>query len=258
MAYQTEVAEKLVREHSKVQFDLERLFIKTYQSSKDAGNPESQEHVLHGAGRRLKLIRRCLSNVFENFPPTTTKRISADSLDEVQISLHAFVMNLYGFFENLAWAYILRHGLLAQVGDRRGVGLFLKSTQKHLPATLKDYLTSPTMETWHKDYLKSYRDALAHRIPLYIPPCTLTPEEGERFNTLEREKFESLVPEKLDRFDEIRKEQASLGSACTFFLHSFDGTDSSKPVQLHPQMLCDAMSVVEFGELYFAHWHESA
>lgn len=258
MAYETKTAEKLVREHSQVQRDLEGLFLKTVRAGQSTESPRAKEQLLHGAGRRLKLLRRCLSNVFENFPPSATKPIPSNALDEVQISLHAFVMNLYGFFENLGWAYVLRHNLESQIGDRMGIGLFKKATQKHLPATLKDYLTSTTMETWHKEYLKNYRDALAHRIPLYIPPCTLTPEEGERFNALEREKFECFTPERLDRLDEIRKEQASLGSACAIFLHSFEGEDRSKAVQLHPQMLCDAMSVAECGELYFKHWHESA
>ena len=206
----------------------------------------------------MKLLRRCLSNVFVLFPPSTAKPLPSDDLDEVQISLHAFVMNLYGLFENLAWAFVLRHDLEAKIGDRRGIGIFLKSTQQHLPSVLNTYLTSKTMVTWHKDYLKNYRDALAHRIPLYIPPSVFTPEEGERFNALEQEKLDCLNSRNLDRFDQIRVEQAALGSPCFMFLHSFEGEGSPKPVQLHPQMLCDAKTVLEFGALYFSHWHEHA
>jgi hypothetical protein len=34
-------------------------------------------------------------------------------LADVQINLHAFVMNLYGIYDNWAWAYVLRHDLEA-------------------------------------------------------------------------------------------------------------------------------------------------
>jgi hypothetical protein len=67
--------------------------------------------MLHGVGRRLKLLGRCVRNVFHLFPPSRTIPLASDDLDEVQISLHAFVMNLYGLFENLAWAFVLRHDL---------------------------------------------------------------------------------------------------------------------------------------------------
>ncbi|WP_166807752.1 hypothetical protein [Candidatus Chlorobium masyuteum] len=256
MVYQLTAVDKLQQEHSMVQADLVEIYIKTCQAGNSVGNTRAREYLLHGAERRVRLLRGCLSNVFKQFPPDATKPITSEALEEVQISLHAFVMNLYGFFENLAWAYVFRHDLVKVIGDRRKIGMFLRSTQEHLPKVLSDYLTSTTIVAWHNDYLKNYRDSLAHRIPLYIPPSELTQDEAQRINALEKEKFECLNKSQLDRFDEIRTEQASLGTASTVFLHSFEDEEASKPVQLHPQMLCDAMTVAEFGSLYFMHWHE--
>jgi len=258
MIYHPDLVDSLLREHASVQAEFQALFLRAVASADSAGNPRAKEHMLHGVARRMKLLRRCLSNVFQLFPPNATSPLASEDLDEVQISLHAFVMNLYGLFENLAWAFVLRHDLEAKTGGRRGIGLFLRSTQQHLPPVLADYLTSQTMVTWHTDYLKNYRDALAHRIPLYIPPSTLTPQEGERFTALEHEKFECLKLQKFDRLDQIRAEQASLGSACPMFLHSFEDEGKPKPVYLHPQMLCDAKTVLEFCPKYFSSWHERA
>lgn len=257
MSYSPNAVESLLHEHDSVQAELQALFIRAVGVGCDIEG-DAKEHILHGAGRRMKLLRRCLANVFVRFPPSTTRPLASDDLDEVQISLHAFVINLYGLFENFAWAFIFRHDLEDKIGNRRGVGLFLESTQKYLPPVLKAYLTSKTMVTWHQDYLKNYRDALAHRIPLYIPPSVFSPDEGERFSALEQEKLVCLRKGNFDRLELIRIEQAALGSPCFMFLHSFEGEGSPKPVQLHSQMLCDAKTVLEFGALYFSNWHERA
>jgi hypothetical protein len=50
------------------------------------------------------------------------------------------------------------------------------------------------MQTWYTEYSKNYRDALAHRIPLYVPPSALNKEEQEEYMLLEKQlwNFNSL------------------------------------------------------------------
>jgi len=38
------------------------------------------------------------------------------------------------------------------------------------------------------------------------------------------------------------------------FLHEFSG--GSKPVLLHPQIICDAMTVVDFGKRFYEQWRQ--
>ncbi|MFH1022337.1 MAG: hypothetical protein V1809_03005 [Planctomycetota bacterium] len=246
----------LLREHNAVQLELEQLSLSVVVAGQSISNVRVQEYMLRGAGRRLRLLRRCLSNVFRLFPPTIQMPVSWDTLDEVQINLHAYVINLFGLFENLAWSFVLRHELELKIGDRKKIGFFSESTQKYLPPKLKDYLNSSTTVTWHKEYLKNYRDAMAHRIPLYIPPAVFTPEEGDRYAELEQAKAESIRHQDWDRIGQIKTEQARLGSACLVFLHSFSDDARPRPIYLHPQMLCDAKTVLEFCLLYLVHWHE--
>jgi hypothetical protein len=167
-------------------------------------------------------------------------------------------MNLYGVFDNWAWAFVLRHQLEGETGGKRGIGLFNKKTTKHLPSPLRDYLSSATITNWHDNYLKSFRDALAHRIPLYIPPAEYTTEEGERCSSLEREKAELINSMQLDRLDELYAEQEKIGSPSFVFLHAYAEDDPPKPILIHPQLLSDAGSIVEFGTLFLKHWHERA
>jgi hypothetical protein len=167
-------------------------------------------------------------------------------------------MNVYGFFENLAWAFVHHHGLEGQIGKRTNIGLFLKSTQIFLPEVLAKYLRSKTIVTWHDEYLKNYRDALAHRILLYIPPLVLRPGEDKKFKELEIREIECIRNQCWDQLEELREQQANLGVAAPMFLHSFSEGDKLRPVYLHPQMLCDAMTVVEFGNLFFENWTQRA
>ena len=258
LPYPAELVATLLQEHTAVQSELQRLFLEAVQAGQSLTDGRAKEHMLQGAGRRLKVLRRCLANVFRLFPPSKATPLDSEDLDEVQISLHAFVINLYGLFENLAWCFVLRHGLETEVGDRRRIGMFLKSTQQYLPSPLRSYLTSDTLLIWQNEYLKNYRDSLAHRIPLYIPPATYTPEQEQRYHTLDTSEWESIRLQQWDRLEEIRREKATLGSACPMFLHSYTDDGRARPVYLHPQMLCDAKTVLEFCGLYFAHWHERA
>lgn len=238
--------------------DLQTLFLGCVTHGQTVNNARAREHMLHGAARRLGVIRRSVENIFNLFPPSLDRPLARDALDDIEINLHAFVINLNGIFDNWAWAFVLRHDLESDIGDRRNVGLFKGKTQRLLPATLKEYLESMTMTQWHEHYLKSYRDALAHRIPLYLPPAEWTQEESEHYNRLEAEKIECIKSMRWERLEAVRAEQGKIGRPCLTFLHAFSKEEASRPVYLHPQLLCDSKAVVEFGTKYLGAWHERA
>lgn len=258
MRYSTELAASLPGQHRAVQSELEQLFLTAVTAGQSLTNDRAKEYMLHGVGRRLKLLRRCLANVFRLFPPSRTNPLDSDECDEAQISLHAFVMNLYGLFENLAWCFVLRHELEAELGDRRRIGMFLNSTQQYFPSPLRNYLTSETLIKWQNEYLKSYRDSLAHRIPLYIPPAAYTPEQEQQYHVLDRSEWESIRLQQWDRLEEIRNKKLTLGYACPVFLHSYSEEGRARPIYLHLQMIVDAKTVLELCGVYFSHWHKRA
>ncbi len=179
-----------------------------------------------------------------------------DSLHDVQINLHAFVINVFGVFENFAWAFVHRHNLLPAIGRPVNVSMFKDATRQHLPIAVEDYLSSDRITRWHAEYLKNYRDALAHQIPLYIPPKTMTKDEGERFNALEAEKWGLAGRADWDRINAISAEQDAIGSPCFTFLHSLEEGAASRPLRLHPQVISDSNTVIDFGRRFLASWHE--
>jgi hypothetical protein len=162
--------------------------------------------------------------------------LEASALYDTQINLHAFFANVYGLFDNCAWAFVYRHQLDDLIRDRRRVGMFNSALACHLPKPIMDVVE--TSRPWFDDYLRGYRDALAHRIPVYIPPSELSPGDGERFNALEREKIACLRTHDFDRINAIGREQAALSRPSFMFVgsHSIgeDEKPESQPLYLHP------------------------
>lgn len=151
-------------------------------------NKKAQEYLMQGAGRRIKILSRCIDNVFKIFPLEKKDLLSSNELADLTINLHAFFVNTSGIFDNLGWIFVHENNLFGKPKEGKinklGVGLFNEKTQEHLNQKLKAYLTSERTQTWYNDYSKNYRDALAHRIPLYVPPAGLTDDEVAEYQTL--------------------------------------------------------------------------
>ena len=131
MSFSVEQLAQLDEEFERVRRLLQDLKLRVVAEgqAQDAGS-RLREHLLHGAGRRLGVLLRAIENVFALFPPSTTKPLSSDALADVQINLHAFVLNSFGIYDNWAWAYVLRHDLEAVIGDPRRIGLFQDATRR--------------------------------------------------------------------------------------------------------------------------------
>ncbi len=257
MPYSPALLVKLEHDQNLLMPSLHELQINLTLAGEKSGVPHVKEFLQQGAARRISVMRRCVENIFTMFPPARSKPpLPRDVVFDTQINLHAFVMNLYGFYDNLGWAFVLRHNLLKRVGGRQGVGLFESRTQEFLPSALKTYLTSLTMTTWHQQYLKNYRDALAHRIPLYIPPALFSTEDTDLYRQLEEEKQACIRDYRWDRLEEIYQEQDDIGLAAAQFLHSFGIDGPAQPLSLHPQVVSDGKAVVEMGELFLGHWEK--
>jgi hypothetical protein len=243
-----EQAARTRREYERVAAHLRELPLELlYRVRPKLTSERAQEYFSQGIGRRLGLIVRCLENVFRIFPPERTVLLSREELTDVQINLHAYVINIYGILDNIAWTYVLEKGVQDSIkSGRAGVGLFAKQTQEHLPDRLVAYLS--TLSEWFNDYAKNYRDALAHRIPLYVPPFSVTNGNEAKYRDLERQIWERIVAHDFEAVDRLKDEQASLGTVCAVYIHSYSDADASGPVALHPQMICDAMTVIQLLE----------
>lgn len=256
MAFSPKQCIELQKERRSVSSQFNELLLTGITQSQALAQPDVQKHLNHGVGRRISVIKKALEAIFQLFPPSTNRPLKRDVLSDVQINLHAFVLNVSGIFDNWAWAFLFRHGLIGALRDRRNVSIFKEETQRLLPTPIQNYLLTSDISKWHEQYLKGYRDALMHRIPLYIPPASWTDEDKEKYDRLEDEKAACIRTSQWDRLDKVWNEQDNIGSPCFMFLHEYSPDAKARPLVLHPQLLSDSKTVLEFGNLFYASWHE--
>lgn len=176
---------------------------------------KAQEHLFHGALRRLKLIRYAIKNIYKLFPLDQISPLKEDALSNVTISLQSMSVNISGFFDNLTWMYVYEKSIQYKKITEVNFWVFVK--KKLFPEKFCDYVSSTRFIKWHDAHAKQYRDTLAHRIPLYVPPYSVT------------DKGNIAVP--------IYRESI---------------LDSGKSVMFHPQIIADFNTVDEISKNYLS------
>ncbi|MGE6743386.1 hypothetical protein ACQKGC_24235 [Allorhizobium pseudoryzae] len=221
----------------------ENLVIRSYK------NERSRTLAAQGAARRLSTLIRCIEQVYSLLPPDalSPKRIN---IDDAAIWLQAFMINTYGVIDNFArvwvWEADIQHKGRPLAPMKIGLTPDNTIVRASLSAEMQSYLT--TTNGWF-GYLENYRHALAHRVPLYIPPRSMDDNAAKKWKQLEAESVEALKVRDWDRYKQLRGQQSQLGTYQPWMMHSFGPHENDgNPVLFHPQMICDLATVVEIGE----------
>lgn len=203
------------------------------------GTDRGREYAHQGFSRRIGVLRRCIENLFDIIPPERADVPSRQELRDAEINIQAFMANCYGCVDNLAW--IINFEKKLNLG-RRKVGMRTHNAELRaaVSSELRTYLDG--LERWF-DYLIDYRDALAHRIPLYIPPGMVPQDKVDEYNELQRQINAALLkPYEYARFS---REQEQLLVFQPFIAHS--AQEHSGLPFFHTQMLSDFATVEELG-----------
>jgi hypothetical protein len=112
-----------------------------------------------------------------------------------------------------------------------------------LSAGFQDYLVK--LDAW-LDYIIEYRDALAHRIPLYVPPGGVPTRHVNAYNALEQDIQEALyVRGDAYEYERLLAEQNKFVIFQPLISHSI--TETTAHFAFHVQMVVDFMTVDEMG-----------
>lgn len=223
------------------------LAVKLVQLASRFPDDRARQFANEGVGRRLRTIDRCVTNIFQLYPPDRTDHLSMEECDDIAIQLQAFAINVYALFDNVAWVCVLLSK--AQLSPLQ-IGPFKAQTMPHLPPALAAFLAESRVTTWHQVYGKAYRDATAHRLPIYLPSRAYTQEEGARWTELDAALMDTMrqmgepgtadeIDARLERHHELQSERDALGSNSLLMALTLNGADAEKPVFLHPQVLAD-------------------
>lgn len=208
----------------------------------------AREFATHGFLRRLKLLNRCIGNVFEMLPPDRIELPETDQLTDAAINIQAFVFNTFGCLDNLAWAWVSEKDLKKPDGSPIpnkwiGLGKANASIRDSLSTDFRTRLEE--FDEWF-DILENYRHALAHRIPLYIPPSILTDDKKADYRDLDDQMAKAYSNQDFDEYGRLSAKQGTLAVFHPFMTHSFE--ENAPKVVFHAQLLADFATVEEIGQ----------
>jgi hypothetical protein len=210
-------------------------------------NSRAKEFSTQGYPRRLKIIVRCIDNVFRIIPPDRSALPSRDELSDTTINIQGFVFNVFGSIDNLAWILVLEKG--RKLPDGRpipdthiGLGPNNKGVRATLSKEFQNYLTR--LDNWFA-HITDLRHALAHRIPLYIPPYVIQAADEIAYKDFEAKMADAIRKHDFASYDQLSVEQMKLGRFRPWVQHSFE--ENAVPIVFHAQMLADFNTVEELG-----------
>lgn len=201
-----------------------------------------REYGKHGLARRISTLRHCVGQVFAAVPPTVALPNRTELMDAT-VGLQSFFINVVGSLDNLARIWVHESGLFDGVEvPRTHVGLGPKNTRirESLPREFLQIVEE--FEAWF-GYVENYRHALAHRIPLYIPPRQYRPSEWDEWSRLDVLRWTAIREHRWDDVEPLENLMHEIGTFAPIMMHSFE--EPSTPVAIHPQILCDLASVLK-------------
>ena len=141
-------------------------------------NERAREYSLQGFSRRVRILVRCIHNVFAILPPERDDPPTMEENADATISIQTFMINVFGAIDNLAWIWVCEKNVTDDEGNslpNRYVGLGARNSRvrKSFSKEFQEYLE--TMAEWFEG-MGDFRDGLAHRFSSYIPPYTITQE----------------------------------------------------------------------------------
>jgi hypothetical protein len=217
----------------------EKMCMRTYKAERGA------EYAKHGFCRRLETLVRSIDRVYELLPPDQEVIPERDVVVDAAIAIQAFTMNAFGCLDNIAWIWVYEKDIKNGDGtelQRKHVGLRKRKVHDKLTKDFQAYLG--TKQEWFED-LVDFRDSLAHRIPLYIPPYVVPKANVEKYNALEKAKWAEPAKSDPVEYEKVVAAQLKLCQFVPGMMHSI--FEESPQVEFHSQLLNDYVTIDEHG-----------
>lgn len=226
---------------SKIQPDFDELRLRFLTRS--YRTEPAKEFTTHGFLRRVSMLEHCIDRIFQTCPPESKE--SPENLSDTTLFIQAFIFNLFGALDNLAWIWVSERGVTKPDGEELsrgmvGFGPKCKFVRRSLSPEFRAYLES--IKGWF-DEIEGFRHGLAHRIPLYVPPYVVPRANHERFDELQDQINAAIASRRHKDYDRLSAEQNALGHFSPVMKHSY--TDSKTALAFHSQILHDWVTLRE-------------
>ena len=211
----------------------------------------AREHADQALARRLGTLTRCIERTFDLLPPDLAVIPERATTLDASINIQAFVMSAFGCCENIAWIWVHERDVRLPDGQplpaaRVGLGTNYPLVRAALSPGFREYLDRRA--DWFAQ-LKDFRDALAHRIPLYIPPYTVHPDDAGQYQALEAAANRALRSHDFEGYERFQAEKMGLARFQPIMAHSLTG--DAGIVVFHFQLLADFGTIEEMAGVLF-------
>ena len=201
----------------------------------------NSQHMVYRGGSRL--MYHCIERVFAILPPEREEHPSIEELVDA-----ALMFNAFACLDNLAWIWVCEQKLTTDRGEdippmKVGLGKKCRVIRRSLPTDFQKHLKS--LDAWF-DHLENFRHALAHRIPLYIPPYVVRQQDLPKYEMLGRQMEKARRRGNKKRYELLRAEQEGIARYQPEMMHSL--ADNTKRIVFHPQLLSDFSTICALAE----------
>jgi hypothetical protein len=204
------------------------------------------EFARTGFCRRLGYLEHAIRRMDEVYPPNCT-RASREQVKDAELILQAFVMNVFGAIDNLAWVWALERDLTGPKGQPLWPAeiCFTGPRSRWMVATLTPPILTAldNAKEWF-DQIGAYRHGVAHQVPIYIPRLYSAADiaSSEEIDVAINEAIAAGQKKELGPLLDKRHRLGDYGAYMAL-------NGEHRAMLLHPQMVCDLATVVELGEL---------
>ena len=205
---------------------------------------EAENYWRYGACRRLIAIWHAFRELTSVVPAVRHEPLSEDESVVVARNLNAIYVDLRGTLDN--YAFSLLHSVIPnEVADlnKSEIGLFEKVMRRNaaFEALSCDLSNS---KAWYSE-LKSKRDPVAHRIPLYVPTVITDSKDAERYESLAREHWAAILDLDFESAEAAFAELESIGRVAPVFIHH----PEEPYIPIHPTVSMDIAELIRIGRI---------
>jgi hypothetical protein len=190
-------------------------------------------------------MERAIINVFGRLPPETRDTPDEEVRHEVELLVQSFIFHIFGAADNLAWLWVSERDVRKADGSplaERAIGIRKQAVVNAFPERLRTLIEQRA--PWFS-YLENFRHALAHRIPLYVPPYIVNHDNEVAYRALDRRMSQALQRFDVDEHTRLKAQQRELTVFRAWMQHSFE--EEARPVAFHAQMLQDFAIIEELA-----------
>jgi hypothetical protein len=242
-----EIFEKKATAEHELSFAFNRCLERPYKTIR------GKEFAHEGLGRRLRTCERAIHQVFRFIPPKPQRLPSKEKMTDAESFLHAFLMATYGAIDNLAWIWVCETDLKTPNGRpllRGHVGL--RPENELVMASLQHGLREKlaTFGDWFSQN-GDYRNALAHRIPPYIPPFAIRNADDEKYKKLNADIWSAILEGDFEKKARLERRLRKLKRFEPVIQHSWG--ENAVPVFFHAMLIADALTIASLtGDIFDA------